>query len=59
MIAKAEDFLVRRTGALYFDIGEVKNYKEAVANHIASYFHWSESEKEYSLKLIDNLMVDF
>ena len=30
MVYKPTDFLIRRTGMLYFDIEDVKKYKDAV-----------------------------
>lgn len=59
MIGGAEDFFVRRTGALYFDIDEVRKYKETVVNHISNYFQWPESVKISNLKLIENLALNF
>ncbi len=59
MIAGAEDFFVRRTGALYFDIGEVRKYKEAVVNHMSNYFQWPENVKLSNLKSVDNLVFNF
>ncbi|WP_037573974.1 glycerol-3-phosphate dehydrogenase/oxidase [Sporocytophaga myxococcoides] len=59
MIAGAEDFFVRRTGALYFDISEVRKYKEAVVYHMSNYFQWPENVKLSNLKSVDNLMLNF
>ncbi|MBO9698776.1 MAG: FAD-dependent oxidoreductase [Sporocytophaga sp.] len=59
MIAGAEDFFVRRTGALYFDIDEVRKYKEAVVNHMSNYFQWPENVRSSNLKSIDNLLFNF
>lgn len=59
MIAGAEDFFVRRTGAFYFDIDEVRKYKEAVVNHMSNYFQWSENKKISDLKSIDSLTINF
>jgi glycerol-3-phosphate dehydrogenase len=57
LIANADDFFVRRTGALYFDIGQVKKHKEAVVAYMAAYFQWPENFKLEQLKSVDTLLV--
>ncbi len=39
---KPVDFFVRRTGALFFDIGWVKKEKKAVISEMKQLFNWSE-----------------
>jgi glycerol-3-phosphate dehydrogenase len=41
MIVSAVDFLVRRTGRLYFDIDSVKKYAERVLSFMARAFDWT------------------
>ncbi|MFD1204228.1 glycerol-3-phosphate dehydrogenase/oxidase [Sporosarcina contaminans] len=40
------DYLIRRKGALYFEIDHVKQYKEAVINYMANLLSYSEEEKK-------------
>ena len=46
MTATPLDFFNRRTGALFFNINEVKDKKETVINLFAHRFQWSEEEKD-------------
>ncbi|MGG3574263.1 glycerol-3-phosphate dehydrogenase/oxidase [Bacillus gobiensis] len=52
MTTTLEDFFIRRTGALYFDIHWVNSHKEAVAEAMSSKLNWSHEEKK---KNIDHL----
>ncbi|MGV3487559.1 MAG: glycerol-3-phosphate dehydrogenase/oxidase [Tuberibacillus sp.] len=52
MITKPVDFFVRRTGALFFNIGWVKEWKEAVINYMAQRFNWDDATKA---KYVDQL----
>lgn len=46
------DFLVRRTGALYFDIETVKKYGEQVTNTMYKLLNWNEELKtKFSIEL--------
>ncbi|HEY9577719.1 MAG TPA: glycerol-3-phosphate dehydrogenase C-terminal domain-containing protein, partial [Pseudobacillus sp.] len=40
MVLKPADFFIRRTGKLFFQIDEVKQYKEQVAAVMAEWFRW-------------------
>lgn len=44
-VAKPEDFFVRRTGAMFFNIATVETYKEAVIEEMQRIFGWKEEEK--------------
>lgn len=44
-IAKPEDFFVRRTGALFFNIETVETFKGAVIEEMQRIFGWKEDEK--------------
>jgi glycerol-3-phosphate dehydrogenase len=46
MVRSATDFLVRRTGLVYFDIGRAERHAEAVLDHLGRYLGWSESRLE-------------
>ncbi|KMY53697.1 glycerol-3-phosphate dehydrogenase [Bacillus sp. FJAT-27231] len=43
MVWKPVDFFIRRTGKLFFQIHEVKKYKEQVAAAMAGWFSWPSS----------------
>lgn len=45
MAVTLEDFFVRRTGALLFDIDWVRKWKGPAAAYMASYLGWSEDEQ--------------
>ncbi|RMG87075.1 MAG: glycerol-3-phosphate dehydrogenase/oxidase [Bacteroidetes bacterium] len=40
-----EDFLIRRTGRLYFDIKSIPEILEPVLDDFQAYFNWTEDEK--------------
>jgi glycerol-3-phosphate dehydrogenase len=44
MAAVPADFFIRRTGALYFDVAAVKQWKQPVADYMTQRFSWSEAE---------------
>lgn len=55
-IAKPEDFFVRRTGALFFNIATVETFKEAVIEEMQRVFGWKEEEKiKYTEELEEEL----
>ncbi len=41
-VINVSDFLVRRTGRLYFNIKEYLNYQNLIIRYMAEYFNWSE-----------------
>ncbi|MBM7586957.1 glycerol-3-phosphate dehydrogenase [Bacillus pakistanensis] len=45
MVSTPLDFLVRRTGALFFDIDWVLKWKEEVVNSMSEILNWSKDEK--------------
>ncbi|WP_349409836.1 glycerol-3-phosphate dehydrogenase/oxidase [Pseudalkalibacillus sp. SCS-8] len=45
MVSKPVDFFIRRTGALFFDIGWVHQWKNPVIDRMATRFGWTEEEK--------------
>ncbi|PZE21554.1 glycerol-3-phosphate dehydrogenase/oxidase [Paenibacillus xerothermodurans] len=58
MVCTPEDFFVRRTGALYFDIGWVKQWKERVIAYLAAKLRWSEQEQAKYHTRLDELLHD-
>lgn len=52
MIVKPIDFFVRRTGALFFDIHWVYEWKEAVIEYMSAELDWSKNQKvKYTAEL--------
>jgi len=52
MIVKPVDFFIRRTGALFFHIEWVHEWKDAVIEKMGEVFEWTEVQKEqYKLEL--------
>ena len=50
MVYKPTDFLVRRSGKLYFNIQDVLDYKNAVIDVMADMLNYSETQKRLILK---------
>ena len=46
MVFKPTDFLVRRSGKLYFNIDDVLNYKDAVIDVLADMLQYSDAQKQ-------------
>lgn len=45
-IVTPNDFFIRRTGMLYFDIAQMRQYQSAVIACMANYYHWTTAEIE-------------
>ncbi|MBN6187484.1 glycerol-3-phosphate dehydrogenase/oxidase [Aneurinibacillus sp. BA2021] len=56
MAATPEDYFVRRTGALYFNIGWVKQWKEPVIAYMGSALGWSEQETARHRERLEQLL---
>jgi glycerol-3-phosphate dehydrogenase len=56
MVGGLEDFFVRRTGLLYFDVTKVVRHKNAVAQFFQSTFQWSKTETDQQLARLDALI---
>lgn len=59
LVYRLQDFFIRRTGRLYFDIGSIKHTFDTVLADFIAYFHWSDQriaeEKkamEYEIKKV-------
>jgi len=52
MVGSALDFLIRRTGRLYFDIESVRKYGNNVVRSLADTLKWSEQKREDELLLL-------
>ncbi|HYG17847.1 MAG TPA: glycerol-3-phosphate dehydrogenase/oxidase [Ohtaekwangia sp.] len=53
MICKLEDFFIRRTGMLYFNIAAVNLSKAVVAEEMRDYFGWDENRMLLELESLD------
>lgn len=53
LVFTAADFLVRRTGRLYFDIDSVRQYRDLVIGQMARQYDWDETEQQTQRNLID------
>lgn len=58
MVTKPEDFFIRRTGALFFNIDTVNRWKLPVLDCMAHYFNWSDEEKSAHLMNLDRHVKD-
>mgnify|MGYP002395624963 CR=1 FL=1 len=45
LIVTAADYLIRRTGRLYFDIGSVKTMLTHIIDDLADYYQWDDARK--------------
>lgn len=52
----ALDFFVRRTGALYFNIDFVQQYKKLVIDEMAHYLHWTTEQKTKNTEQLETAM---
>lgn len=46
MVTKPVDFLIRRTGAMFFDISWVNQWKQQIIAYMAEKFNWTDDEKQ-------------
>lgn len=53
MVFKPTDFLIRRSGKLYFNINEVKQYKYAVVEELAKLLNYTQSQQNEFTKEIN------
>ncbi|WP_415425600.1 glycerol-3-phosphate dehydrogenase/oxidase [Staphylococcus borealis] len=53
MVYKPTDFLIRRTGKLYFNINQVKRYKDAVVEELAKLLNYTQSQRNEFTKEIN------
>jgi glycerol-3-phosphate dehydrogenase len=58
MAATAEDYFIRRTGALYFNIEWVKKWKEPVLAYMSHVLGWSEQETKRHRERLEQLIHD-
>ncbi|MFK8102076.1 MAG: glycerol-3-phosphate dehydrogenase/oxidase [Saprospiraceae bacterium] len=58
MICRAEDFFVRRTGQLYFDIENVHLIKDAVLKDLSNYLNWTPETFQSEQDRLEELLYD-
>lgn len=58
MTVSADDFFVRRTGLLFFDIHQVMTYKQAVASFMKEQLSWDDATWQRELKKVDDAVAE-
>ncbi len=58
MVTRAEDYFVRRTGRLYFDIQTISEIREAVMDIMAKELNWDEKRILEENSILDILIQD-
>lgn len=58
LIQKADDFCVRRTGRLYFDIQSIKDYYPEIIAQMAVVLDWDEVRQDAETKHLELLIQD-
>jgi len=56
MICNLQDFFVRRTGLIYFDIHQVERWKEEIAKECAAFLGWDHAKTSAELKELSALI---
>jgi len=56
MVTSLTDFLVRRTGLLYFNISRVRKYYIKIAQQMAEKFQWNESRIKNEISILEALL---
>jgi glycerol-3-phosphate dehydrogenase len=58
MIVKPVDFFIRRTGALFFDIKWVYEWKEAIIGFMNDALEWTNEEKAIYREELETILND-
>ena len=58
MVCNLQDFFVRRTGLLYFDIHKALKWKEVIAKECQSYFLWDETRTTKELVELEAMIKE-
>jgi len=58
MVNRADDFFVRRTGRLYFDIDSIDDIQEVVFTDLQKYLGWSDDRLKKEVGDMANLLFD-
>ncbi|WP_186580896.1 glycerol-3-phosphate dehydrogenase/oxidase [Aquibacillus kalidii] len=57
-VYKPEDFFVRRTGALYFNIELVEEYLRPVSAYLSKVLHWNSEEEAYYIREFQQIIKE-
>lgn len=58
MVCTAADFLVRRTGRLYFNIGSLKKFKSIILNELKTRLEWTDLQLDENKKELEKLISE-
>ncbi len=58
MIQRLDDYFVRRSGRLYFDIFSIERLKSPVLEHMTKHLNWDQDRKIAELQNLDLLIQD-
>lgn len=58
MVNRAEDFFVRRTGMLYFEIASIGLMRAAVMSDFQKYLNWDDARLQEENKMMDEMIYD-
>jgi glycerol-3-phosphate dehydrogenase len=58
MVTTLEDFFVRRTGLLYFDIGTVRRYQEPLSQYLGQQLRWDDKRLQQERQVLATLIAD-
>lgn len=58
MINSINDFFIRRTGRLYFDIKSVSKYKNIILSDISKYLNWNDAKTKSELEKLNLSIKD-
>jgi len=58
MVNRADDFFVRRTGRLYFDISSIHTIREAVFADLQKYLNWDANRLAKEIENLEELIYD-
>lgn len=58
MVATLQDFFVRRTGLMYFEIRKVKQYRREIALYLKELLEWDDERVAHELKSLDKVIAD-
>mgnify|MGYP006203389487 CR=1 FL=1 len=53
MVCSLQDFFVRRTGLINFDIHKVNRWKAAIADACKEYLHWDDQKVQEELQALN------
>ena len=57
-VASADDFFVRRTGRLFFDIPSIPGVRKAIMDDLHTAFSWTESRRQEEEERLDVALAD-